>query len=84
MTYSPPTRIYGNKIENRITSQIKTGYFILNFEDFKITKDRNDENVSHWEITEVVLVYYNLVNNNYQQNSRVLYTFFPNKSSEKS
>ena len=34
----------------------------------------------HLEITEVVLVYCNIVNNNYQQDSRVLYTFIPNKS----
>ena len=32
------------------------------------------------EITEVVLVHCNIVNNNYQQNSRILYTFVPNKS----
>ena len=45
----------------------------------KITKNENDENVPHLEITEVVLVDYNIVNNNYQQNLRVLYTFVPNK-----
>ena len=41
----------------------------------KITKDKNDEIVPHLEITEVVLVHYNIVNNDYQQDSRVLYTF---------
>ena len=46
----------------------------------KITKDKNGENVPHLEITEVVLVYCNMVNNDYQQDSRVLYTFVPNKS----
>ena len=46
----------------------------------KITKDKNGENVPHLEITEVVLVHYNIVNNDYQQDSRVFYTFFPNKS----
>ena len=46
----------------------------------KITKDKNGENVPHLEITEVVLVHCNIVNNDYQQNSRVLYTFVPNKS----
>ena len=40
----------------------------------------NGENVPYLEITEVVLVHWNIVNNNYQQNSRVLYTFVPNKS----
>ena len=46
----------------------------------KITKDKNGENITHLEITEVVIVHCNIVNNNYQQNSRVLYTFIPNKS----
>ena len=45
----------------------------------KITKDKDGENVLHLEITEVVLVHCNIVNNNYQQDSRVLYTFVPNK-----
>ena len=38
----------------------------------QITKDENGENVAHLEITEVILVHYNVVNSNYQQNSRVL------------
>ena len=46
----------------------------------KITKDENDENVPYLEITEVILIHINVVNNSYQQNSRVLYTFVPNKS----
>ena len=46
----------------------------------KITKDENGENVPHLEITEGVLVHCNIVNNNDQQDSRVLYTFVPNKS----
>ena len=41
----------------------------------KRTKDKNGENVPHLEITELVLVHCNIVNNNYQQDSRVLYTF---------
>ena len=45
----------------------------------KITKNKNGENVPHLEITEVVLVHYNIVNNDYQQDSRALYTFVPNK-----
>ena len=45
----------------------------------EITKDKNGENVPHLEITEVVLVHCNIVNNDYQQDSRVLYTFVPNK-----
>ena len=35
--------------------------------------------MSHLEITELVLVHYNLVNNDYQQDSRILYTFVPSK-----
>ena len=82
--------IYIHKIENRITFKIKTGYYLelltpetmklLGSTKSRITKDENGENVSHLEITEVVLIHYNIVNNDYQQNSRVLYTFVPNKS----
>ena len=46
----------------------------------KIMKDKNSENVPYLEITEVVLIYCNDVNNSYQPNSRVLYTSVPNKS----
>ena len=46
----------------------------------KITKNENGENAPNLEITEVILVHFNIVNNNYQQNSRVLYTFVPSKS----
>ena len=45
----------------------------------KITKDKNGENVPHLEITEVVFLHCDIVNNDYQQHSRVLYTFIPNK-----
>ena len=90
ITDNPSTKIYVNKIENRITFKMKTGYYLelLTPETMKllgsiknnITKDENGENVPHLEITEVVLVHYDIVNNDYQQDSRVLYTFFPNKS----
>ena len=46
----------------------------------KINKDKNDENVLNLEVFEVVLVHGNLVNNDYQQESRILYTFVPNKT----
>ena len=45
----------------------------------KITKYKNGENAPHLEITEVVLVHCNMVNNDYQQDSRVLHIFVPNK-----
>ena len=46
----------------------------------KINKDKDGENVPHLEVTEVVLIHCNIVNNDYQQDSRDLYTFLPNKS----
>ena len=46
----------------------------------KITKEKYGERVPHLEITEVVLVHCNIVNNNHQQDSRVLHTCAPNKS----
>ena len=86
----PSVQIYVNKIENRITFKIKNGYSLelltketmklLGSTENKIAKDKNGENVPHLEITEVVLVHCNMVNNDYQQDSRVLYTFVPNKS----
>ena len=88
-TNKPSIQIYVNKIENRITFKIKNGYSLelLTLETMKllgstknkITEDKNGENVPHLEITEVVLVHCNMVNNDYQQDSRVLYTFVPNK-----
>ena len=89
-TDKPSIQIYINKIENRITFKIKKGYNLviltketmklLRSTENKITKDKNGKNVPHLEITEVVLVHCNMVNNDYQQDSRVLYTFVPNKS----
>ena len=82
--------MYINKIENRITFKIKTVYYLelltpetmklLGSTKSKTTKSKNPENVPNLEITEVVLVNCNIVNNNYHQNSKVLYTFIPNKS----
>ena len=51
---------------------------LLGSTENKISKDKNGENVPHLEITEVVLVHCNIVNNDYEQDSRVLYTFLPN------
>ena len=53
---------------------------LLGSTENKITKDKNSENVPHLEVVELVLVHCNLVNNNYQQHSRILYTFGPNKT----
>ena len=82
--------MYINRIENRITFKIKNGYYLelltpdkiklLRSTESKITKDKNGENVPHLEIVELVLVHWNPVNNYYQQDSRILYTFVPNKT----
>ena len=53
---------------------------LLQSTENKITKDKNGKTVPHLEITEAVLVDCNMVYNDYQHNSRVLYTFVPNKS----
>ena len=86
---NPLIKVYINKIENRVTFKIKNGYYLefltpetmklLGSTKSKITEDKNGENVPHLEIVELVLIHCNLVNNNYQQNSRILYTFVPNK-----
>ena len=78
-TDKPSIQIYVNKIENRITFKIKNGYSfeLLNKETMKLlgctkdkkTKDENGENLPHLDITEVVLVHCNMVNNDYQQDS---------------
>ena len=53
---------------------------LLGSTESKITKDENGENVTRLEINEVVPVHYNIANNDYQQDSTVLYAFIPNKS----
>ena len=45
-----------------------------------LTKDKNGENVPHLEVVELVLIHCNLVNNDYQQDSRILFTFVPSKT----
>ena len=84
-----PILIYPNTITNRIVFKIKTGYKLelLSKETMKllgstrdtIDADKNSENVTRLENVEVVLVHCNLVTNSYQQASRVLFTFAPNK-----
>ena len=81
--------IYANTMNNRIVFKIKTGYKLelLSKETMKllgstkdiIDADKNSENVPRLENVEVVLVHCNLVSNSYQQHSRVLFTFAPNK-----
>ena len=52
---------------------------LLGSTESKITGAQNGENVPHLEIVELILFHYNIVDNNYQQNSRILYTFAPKK-----
>ena len=76
-TDNPSIRLYVNKIQNIITFKLKTGYLLtvtlklltsetmklLGSNESKITKDKNRENIPNLEITEVVLVHCNIVNN---------------------
>ena len=88
-TDKPSVQIHVNKIENKVTFKIKNGYNLelltpetmklLRSNENKLTTDKNGENVPHLEITEVALVHCNIANNDYQEDSRVLYTFVPNK-----
>ena len=86
---NPPIQIYPNKIKNRIVFKVKTGYKLelLSPETMKllgstkkdVDQDKDGEDVPKLESVEVVLVHCNLVNNSYQQASKVLFTFVPNK-----
>ena len=89
LTENPQVQIYLNKIKNRIVFKIKTGYKLelLTPETMKllgstkkdVDKDKNSENVPKLESVEVVLVHCNLVKNDYQHTSKVLFSFVPNK-----
>ena len=82
-------QIYPNKIKNRIVFKVKTGYKLelQSLETMKllgstkkdVDQGKDGEDVPKLESVEVVLVHCNLVNNNYQQASKVLCTFVPNK-----
>ena len=89
LTNNTPIKIYSNKIKNRIVFKIKNGYKLelLTPETMKllgstnkvVDKDKNSENVPKLESVEVVLVHCNLVKNDYQHASKVLFSFVPNK-----
>ena len=74
-TVNPSIKIHINKIENRITFKIKTGYYLelltpetmklLKSTKSKIKKDENGENGPYLEITEVVSIHCNVGNNSY-------------------
>ena len=89
LTENSSIQIYANKIKNKIIFKIKNGYKLelLTPETMKllgstkkdVDKDKNGENLAKLEIAEVVLVHCNLVKNDYQHTSKVLFTFVPNK-----
>ena len=86
---NPPVKIYVNKIKNRIVFKIKAAYKLelltketmqlLGSSKKDIDQHKDGEIVPKLETVEVVLVRRNLVNNNYQQASNVLFTFVQNK-----
>ena len=86
---NPPVKIYLNKIRNKIVFKIKTGFKLelLSEETMQVLgssrkdtdQNKDGEIVPRLEAAEVVLVHCNLVNNRYQQASKVLFTFVPNK-----
>ena len=86
---NPPVQIDTNKIKNRTAFKINTGYELellspkiirlLQSTNNNVDQDKNGEDAPKLEPVEVVLVHCNLVNNNYQQASKVLLTFVPNK-----
>ena len=89
LTENPPIQIYPNKIKNRIVFKIKTGYKLelltpetmrlLGSTKKDVDADKNSENVPKLESVEVVLVHCNLVKNDYQHSSKILFSFVPNK-----
>ena len=52
---------------------------LLGSTESKITGEKNGENVPHLEVVELILIHCNIADNSYEQNSRILYTFAPNK-----
>ena len=71
----PSVQVYVNNIENRVTFKIKNEYShelltsettkLLGSTEKKITKDKNGQNLAHLEITEVVLIHFDIINNDY-------------------
>ena len=86
---NPPIQIYTNKIKNRFMFKIKTAYKLellsketmrlLGSTEQDIAKDENGETVPKVETVDVALMHRNVFNNNYQQASKVLFTFVPDK-----
>ena len=90
MTDNLPIRTFSNKAEEKTLFKIKTGSYVkllmtktmklLGSTRNKLTKDTNCEQVPHLEIAKVVTAYCNIVNNDYQRDSRLFDIFVPNRS----
>ena len=89
LTENPPVQIHRNKIKNRKFFKVKKGckLELLSSETMKllgstkkdVDQDKDEEDVPKLQSVEVVLAHCNLVNNNYQQASKVLFTFVTNE-----
>ena len=92
LTENPPIQIYPNAIKNRIVFKIKTGYILelltpetmklLGSTKIDVDSDKNSEDVPTLptlESVEIVLIHCNLVKNDYQHTSKVIFSFVPNK-----
>ena len=76
---NPPVQIYVNKIIYKLELLSKETMQLLGSSKKVIDKSKDGEFVPRLDSVEVVLVHCNLVNNNYQQASKVLFTFVRNK-----
>ena len=86
---NPPVQIYPNKTKNRIVFKVKTGcklellspkiLKLLGSVNKDVNQDKDGEDAPKLESVEVILLHCNLVNNNNQQVSKVLFAFVPNK-----
>ena len=89
MTENLPIQIYPNKTKNRIVFKIKTGYKLellipgtmrlLGSTKKDVNANKNSEHVPKLQSLEVVLMHCNLVKNDYQHSSKLLFSFIPNK-----
>ena len=89
LTENLPIKIYPNTIKNRIIFKIKSGYKLelltpetmnlLGSTKKVVDQSKNGENVPKLESVDVVLVHSNLVKNDYQLTSKVLFSFVPDK-----
>ena len=85
-----PIHIHINRDNNGVVFKVTDGYklelklpetmTLLVARRKLIDKTKNGKNVPSFDVVEVVLVQCNLLDNQYQQKSEILFTFMPNKS----